>query len=828
MEITFIIFATLIIILYINSGYRKILNLLERLEDDVHFLREKFREMELQNRPKREAENLLADEKKEREKGINRSKDVKTEEDYQSAARDQINQEDEKDRNILPPVEVLSGITPDPEMEFSVVELKGGKAIESPEKGMMIEEPPVEKFLRKGTLPIESEQPKEKNDYEKLVGENFLSKIGIATLVLGIGYFVKYAIDQNWINEIGRVILGILCGGILIAIAHRLKDRYRTFSSILVGGGISIWYITITIAFQDYKIFSQTVSFLFLILITLFSVFLSIRYDRKELAIFSLLGGFASPLMVSSGMSNYLVLFSYIFILNTGMLIVAFRKDWKIIGIIAGVLTQFFYWSWLFLSFDKQYAGAICFILLFYIQFYLLALIDHYRSDKKIQAFHSILILTDNLLLYAAALYIFSAYPVNVKGVITIGMAVLNAIPLAILFRDKTIDKRLIYLLIALVLTFISLAVPIQLNGCAITLFWAFETVILLGLWQKSKIPVFKSGFILIEVLVLFSLLANWFHYFEFQGNREFYLPIVFNKWCITGLTIAATVWLNAYLIRKENDEEFLPFIPHPDRLFYFSGLILLFVTLFLELQYQMNVFFRSQNFRWLSYGLYAYLFVSVVAWVRRDRKNWFRLLYNLLLVLILSYVFLYLPIILRVRQEVLSGTLNHWRYFLLHYFSFPCLIYCMVFVLQKKEEGIRTFKKRNLIYWLTAFVWIVVLSAEFDHLLLMLFYNGSNKVNILNISHNIVYPVLWGITSFIFMIIGMKQKNRILRIISLSLFVLIIAKLYLYDIWKMGQTGRIISLVFLGILFLVVSFLYQKLKILLQKEDENKDSFKP
>jgi len=70
-------------------------------------------------------------------------------------------------------------------------------------------------------------------------------------------------------------------------------------------------------------------------------------------------------------------------------------------------------------------------------------------------------------------------------------------------------------------------------------------------------------------------------------------------------------------------------------------------------------------------------------------------------------------------------------------------------------------------------------------------------------------------------MIIGMKQKKRILRIISLSLFVLIIAKLYLYDIWNMGQTGRIISLVFLGILFLIVSFLYQKLKILLKKEEK-------
>jgi uncharacterized membrane protein len=779
MEIICIIVATLIIILYVNSGQSRMLKSLERLEDDLHFLRKKFHEMELQNQPERRTEKSPVVEKEKISEVTVRPEKV---EECRAAVAEQRKAEEKRD--VLPPV-VISKKVPE------------------------IESPKIESVVTK------------KNDYEKLVGENLLSKIGIATLVLGIGYFVKYAIDQNWINEIGRVALGILCGGILIAIAHRLKDKYRTFSSILVGGGVSVWYITITIAFQDYKIFSQTVSFIIMILITAFSVFLSLRYDRKELTIFSLLGGFASPLMVSSGMGNYIVLFSYIFILNTGMLIIAFRKDWKIIGVIAGVLTQFFYWIWLLLSFDKQYAGAICFILLFYVQFYLLALIDHYRSNKEIQAFHSILILANNLLLYVAALFIFSAYELNVKGVITIGMAVLNAIPLAILFRDKTIDKRLIYLLVALVLTFVSLAVPVQLNGYAITLFWAFEAVILLGLWQKSKIPVFKSGFILIETLVLISLLMDWDHYFEFCSNGISCLPIVFNKWCITGLTITATVWFNAFLLRKENDKKFLPAVPHLDRLFYFSGLILLFITLFLELQYQMNVFYESQYFRWLSYGLYVYLFASLVTWIRWNRKNWFQLLYNVLIILTLSYVFIYLPVILQVRQEVLSGTLNHWGYFSLHYFSLPCIIYCIVFLLQKKNEGITTFLHRNSIYWLTAFACVAVLSAESDHLLLMLFYNGLNQESILNISHNIVYPVLWGLTSFVFMIIGMKQKERILRIISLSLFVLIIAKLYFYDIWNMGQTGRIISLVFLGILFLTVSFLYQKLKILLKKEEK-------
>ena len=65
---------------------------------------------------------------------------------------------------------------------------------------------------------------KPETDLEKFIGENLLSKIGIAVLVLGISFFVKYAIDQNWIKEAGRVIIGLIAGGILIGIAHRIRN----------------------------------------------------------------------------------------------------------------------------------------------------------------------------------------------------------------------------------------------------------------------------------------------------------------------------------------------------------------------------------------------------------------------------------------------------------------------------------------------------------------------------------------------------------------------------------------------------------------------------
>src|SRR5690606_851085 len=113
-------------------------------------------------------------------------------------------------------------------------------------------------------------------DLEKFIGENLINKIGIVILVLGISFFVKYAIDKDWINEPARVGIGIFCGGLLLGVAHRLRLKYKAFSSVLVAGAIAVFYFTIAIAFHDYKLFSQTTAFIVMVGITAFSIFVSV------------------------------------------------------------------------------------------------------------------------------------------------------------------------------------------------------------------------------------------------------------------------------------------------------------------------------------------------------------------------------------------------------------------------------------------------------------------------------------------------------------------------------------------------------------------------
>lgn len=708
----------------------------------------------------------------------------------------------------LPVIEVISeveaiSLPPPIPMQRETIESPIA-AVVSPE----IEKPSVEQY---NTPPIE---PEEKNDFERFLSENLLSKIGIVTLVLGIAYFVKYAIDQNWINEIGRVGIGVLTGAGIIAVAHKLKEKYHAFSSILVGGGISVLYITITLAFQEYGLLSQSVAFGLLIAITVFSVILSLLYDRKELAIFSLLGGFGSPLMISSGTGNYIVLFSYIFILNAGMLVVAFRKEWRIVSMTAYGLTQIFLWAWLLNSFKTELQGATIFVSLFFIQFYVLALIDHFKQGKGLTPYQAIIILTNNLSLFGALMFIYDGYP-QVRGFITVLVALVNAIPMVLLFRKQGIDKNIIYLLIGVVMTFVSLAIPIQLNGCAITMFWAAEAVILLWLWQKSGIQLFRIGYMLIQSLTVIAYLMDINNVYYHEAN----LPIVMNQVFMTGVVLIASFILTGFLLKKDaTDVEFYGFefsLESLRKVTRFVTVLLIFIVPYLELDFQLG--HLTFMHRHMLLGAYIYSFLAIFALIRWKMVGYSKSLFALLTVSCFAYL-LYQFTILDVRDDIVfSG--ESWSPFYLHFIYLLALPVIITYLWKMAKGGKLMYYQWGLSFFLT-----MILSVEADNIATMIFANLENYDSVLSNTHKVIYPILWGVIALVYMIWGLKVKSAVIRRISLALFGLIILKLYLYDVWTMPKAGVILSFIALGVILLVASFIFQKIKILVQDDDAEKD----
>ncbi|MDU1892546.1 MAG: DUF2339 domain-containing protein [Dysgonomonas sp.] len=676
------------------------------------------------------------------------------------------------------------------------------------------------------TPPVEVYDEPERNFLEKIMGENWLSKIGIITLVLGIAFFVKYAIDQEWINEVGRVGIGILTGGIIIGIAHKLKSKYHVFSSILVGGGISVLYITITLAFREYELFSQTIAFLLLIGVTIFSVILSLYYDRKELAIFSLLGGFASPLMISTGTGNYIVLFSYILILNSGMLVISFIKKWRVIGILCYVLTLCFFWSWVFKSFETEFIGVTIFASLFFIQFYLLALFDHFKSGNKITPYQATLILSNNLFFFLACLYVFDNYPYDVRGIVTISIAVVNALIMFTLFRKSEVDRNLIYLIIAVVMTFVSLAIPIQLQGHVITMFWAAEMVILLLLWQRSQIAIFRIGFIIISGLTIISYIIDINHNYTYDPA----LTIVLNRIFITGLVVMAAFGLVSFLLKKEDPDSIIEIrgvdtfsIGSIIKAFKVSLIGLSFIVPFLELNYQLERFTDidyTSSFRYLAMATYTFLYIMILAVIYRNKFSK-SIVFIQFFAAVFFYTIVYSYLAIELRFDIFYLKEYNTTYFLLHLLSLPMVAF-IVYLLIKNVKSLHED-------WFAPICWglvimsVSILSVETDHIIILLFGGTDNYSSLLYDVHTFGYPILWGVLAMILMVWGLNRKEVLLRKISLIFFGVIIVKFYAYDVWHMSQAGRIVSFVLLGVILLLVSFLQQKIKTLVKDDETEK-----
>lgn len=730
-----------------------------------------------------------------------------------------IHSEEQSQRVVIP--ESKPKISEEPKIQIPEKQEAKPPVTEQP-----INRPPVP-----AQKPVQPKKPGffERNpDLEKFIGENLANKIGIAVLVLGIGFFVKYAIDQNWIGIYGRVAIGVLCGGLLLGLAHWLRKSFAAFSSVLVGGGIAVLYLTIAIAFHEYEIFSQTVAFLLMVIITGFTILLSISYNRVELAVLAILGGFGSPFMVSTGGNNYVVLFSYVLILDVGMLVLAYYKKWNLVNIVSYAFTLLLFGSWLGAKFDNadtgMVTGALIFATTFYLIFFAMNIIHNIREGTTFRGLEIGMLLSNTFFYYTVGMIILSGDSgESFQGLFTAAVGVFNFVFAYLLYKNKQVDRNLIFMLIGLVLTFISLAAPIQLEGNFITLFWAAEAVLLLWLSQKSGIVLMKVASGIVSLLMLISLIMDWGELYGLYSVQESALPVILNKGYITGIVVILSIVFSVRLLR--NEKSFLEYIDPYKIVLTIAGLGVLYTVNFLELQYQLNQYFGDNETIVIIIGTYNMLYVTglLLSLPRLAGKQIPELAAFLGVICIFSFLVFYHHQFVSARDGFAIYKTIPATGFIFHYIYIALLVLIAVLSLrnaQKLEEF--NSKSYNIYSWFFVFFFVFVASAELDHTVVLLASADIDSLDhVLTQNHKIGFPILWGIASFILIAVGLKAKKKHLRVISLTLLLVTLIKLFAVDIRGISEGGKIAAFISLGILLLVVSFMYQRLKKLLLEDDQ-------
>jgi uncharacterized membrane protein len=203
-------------------------------------------------------------------------------------------------------------------------------------------------------------------DWENFVGVKLFSWIAGIALALAAVFFFRYTIEHGWITPAIRMAMGLALGTSLVILAElRIAQRYRITANAFDGAGIAILYATLFSAFHLWQLLSAGVVLAGMVVVTAAAVWASIRRDSLYIALLGMAGGFATPALISSGADRPISLFSYLLILNAGLAVIAWRKNWPLLTALSVVFTAGYQWAWTvkFLDESRLPLGATIFLL---------------------------------------------------------------------------------------------------------------------------------------------------------------------------------------------------------------------------------------------------------------------------------------------------------------------------------------------------------------------------------------------------------------------------------------------------------------------------------
>ena len=708
----------------------------------------------------------------------------------------------------------------------------------------------IKKQTGTGAPPVGS-AIKVKSDLEKFIGENLISKIGIAILVIGVAIGAKYTIEHDLISPLTRIILGYLAGLGLLFFGIKLKVKYHNYSAVLVSGAMAIMYFITYAAYDFYALIPQVFAFALMVVFTAFTVFTALKYNSQVIALIGLVGSYAVPFLLSDGSGQVAVLYSYMTIINIGILAIAIKKYWKALNYISFGLTWLIFLGWYIFSYEyaDHFALAFVFSFLFFFIFYA-SFLSYKLIYKEVFLKSNVVLILLNAFIFFGIGYTLLYEENAVKeyvGLFTLGNALIHFIIAAIIYKQKLADRNLFYLVAGLVLVFITIAIPVQLDGNWVTLLWTGEAALLFWIGRSQQIAFYEKlsyalmGVATISIFHDWSIVYNSFAFEEFQK----FTPL-WNIHFLTSLVyIAAFGFITVF---QQNKKYPSPYQGKMNILSLMEDVIpvLLLLAIYLAFRFEIahywdhlyagsvrpirdtddsvylaftsNDFMRFKQVWIINYSL---LYLAVLSFVNLGKLKNKRLgSVNLALNVVAVFVFLTLGLFTfgELRSSYLHpvegeaaamGFVNLY----IRYVSMPFLaliLYaCFRYIRQMYPE--KLFQKGFDI--LLHFSILCVVSSELINLLDL---SDSDRTYKLGLS------ILWGAYSLLLIILGIWKNKKHLRVGAIVLFGVILLKLFLYDISYLNTMAKTVVFISLGILLLVISFLYNKYKNIISNESDS------
>jgi len=677
-------------------------------------------------------------------------------------------------------------------------------------------------------------------NFEKIIGENLINKLGIAITIIGVAIGAKYSIDNNLINPLTRIILGYLMGVGLLGVGMKLKQNYHNFSAVLVSGAIAIMYFITFAAYSFYGLFGVEVAFGLMLLFTVFTVVTAIHYDKQVVAHIGLVGAYAVPFLLSEGSGKVVILFTYMAIINLGILVLAFRKYWKALYYVSFGLTWMIFASWYNLNFvhTQHFGLALLFLTIFFAIFYVVFLAYKLVRKERFDALDIILLSTNSFIFYGLGYSLLSGDPSysQLLGLFTLGNGLIHFVVTMVIYRMQLADRGLFYFVAGLVLVFITMAIPVQLDGHWVTMIWAFEAALMFWIGRTKNVSAYEYMSYPLMLLAIGSLGEDWSNYRIFDNDQMTSFTPVFNIYFLTAFLVILSFVFIFFIHQQYKVKEPLLGIRSWDQVLTIFLSLSLVMLIYYSIQLEIDTYWQRAydasivqdktdpdnsypvfNYDLITFGnlwsLYFSLFyVSILLWINiKFVRN--RVVGMILSLATVWVLLMFLTVGLFNAGDLRTSYIGNYNseffergiwHLGIKYLGIvlSCSVFYSLF-LHTKATFMETTKRRWVLLelFIVIFLW-VILSNE------LLTWMDLNNVTD---SFKLGMSILWGVVALLYIIFGLWKGKKHIRIFAIVLFALTLLKLFFYDISHLGTIAKTIIFISLGILLLITSFIYNK-----------------
>jgi uncharacterized membrane protein len=340
-------------------------------------------------------------------------------------------------------------------------------------------------------------QPSDSRSLENRIGSQWFNRVGILAVLIGMAWFLKFAIDNHWIGPLGRVLIGLIVGAGLIAWSERFRSGgYAVFSYSLKAIGSGVLYLSLWAAFSLYHLVPAGVAFAAMIAVTAFNGFMAWVQDAELLALYAIVGGVSTPLLLSTGENHEATLFTYLLVINIAVIILVSLKPWSRLLFAAFAGSLFFYLAWSFEYYSDSQALRTAFFLACFFLIFAFAprLVQRQIDDStRISGWDSLALV---ILPLANAAWGFLGFFAILdrpgsdwaQAWLAVAFAAFYLLLLRLpeYGRLKSSPALLSGLHLAVAVAFLTIAIPLKAHGRWITTGWLVEGAALL--WVASRI----------------------------------------------------------------------------------------------------------------------------------------------------------------------------------------------------------------------------------------------------------------------------------------------------------------------------------------------------